>query len=157
MTKRNEMAYKIGQVLFIVLNKKTQVYPMQVVEIITKQTLQGDDVKYKLQGGTDKSVTVFLDDVDGEVFESAEKARQVLTKRANSQINRLVDAAISKSQQWYGSLGEKPVLDPFEMPSTERESDLADTLISPGEEDEVPTVVLPDGTVAKVKINIPTA
>jgi hypothetical protein len=151
------MAYKIGQVLFIVLNKKTQVYPMQVVEIITKQTLQGDDVKYKLQGGTDKSVTVFLNEVDGEVFESAEKARQVLTKRANAQINRLVDAAISKSQQWYGSLGEKPAVDPFEMPPAEVESALEDTLISPSGDEDVPTVVLPDGTVAKVKINIPTA
>jgi hypothetical protein len=34
--------YSIGQVLFVVLNKKSQIYPMQVIEIITKKTLQGE-------------------------------------------------------------------------------------------------------------------
>ena len=32
------MSYHVGQVLFVILNKKTQVYPMMVVEEIIKKT-----------------------------------------------------------------------------------------------------------------------
>lgn len=148
------MTYKIGQVLFIVLNKKSQVYPMQVVEIITKKSLQGEDIKYLLQGGSNKTATVLLNEIDGEIFDSSEKARQVLVKRATSQINKLVDAAVSKSKEWYGS--------DVVTSDTNRFEDFSDVVkqitedSSDDGDDERPTVVLPDGTVAKVSVNIPS-
>lgn len=147
------MSYKIGQVLFVVLNKKSQVYPMQVVEIITKKSLQGEDTKYLLQGGSNKTSTVLLDEVDGEIFDSSEKARQVLVKRATFQINKLVDVAITKSKEWYGSE------ESLSIPS--KSDDFSDIVqqLTVGSDEETddgrPTVVLPDGTVAKISVNIP--
>lgn len=147
------MTHKIGQVLFVVLNKKSQIYPMQVVEIITKKSLQGEDIKYLLQGGASKTSTVLLNEVDGEIFDSAEKARQVLVKRATSQINKLVDAALAKSKEWYGS-----DVSLFETPKTGDVSDMMEqfAINSDGDlDDDRPTVMLPDGTLAKVSVNIP--
>jgi hypothetical protein len=66
--------YSIGQVLFVILSKKSQVYPMQVIETITKRTLNGEEVSYVLQAGAEKSSQITLDKVEGEVFDSAEKA-----------------------------------------------------------------------------------
>ena len=40
------MSYHVGQVLFVILNKKTQVYPMMVVEEIIKKTMQGEETNY---------------------------------------------------------------------------------------------------------------
>jgi len=138
------MQYSIGQVLFVVLNKKNQIYPMRVVEVITKKTLKGEEVRFVLQGGSDSSTTVMLDQVDGEIFDTAEKARVTLSKRATAQIGKMVDVAVEKAKQWYGvSEAEPPRVqelpEPLSLPATE-------------DEDEEPTVMLPDGTVVKVKM-----
>lgn len=109
---------------------------MQVTEIITKRTLQGEETNYILQAGSDRDSKVSMDQIDGEVFESPEKARQTLIQRATQQINRLIDAAVTKSTEWYG---EAATLEREEF--TEKITD-----------DLVETVVLPDGTVAKVRL-----
>ena len=144
--------YQIGKVLYVVLSNKSQVYPMQVIEVITKKTLQGEETKYVLQAGSDKSTTVFLDQIDGEIFDSAEKARITLVKRATNVVNKIVDAAVQKSKLWYPESVNEP----------QTIEDLPDfgTISSPNEvvhDPESQTVMLPDGTVAKVKLAIPNS
>lgn len=134
--------YSIGQVLFVVLTKKSQVYPMQVVETITKRTLNGEEVSYVLQAGAEKSSQITLDKVEGEVFDSADKARKILTHRANEQINKLVDVAIAKSVEWYGIESQPQTI--HELP------EIVPQPISV--EEDVKMVTLPDGSVVKVKI-----
>lgn len=145
------MQYSIGQVLFIVLNKKSQIYPMQVVEIITKKTLKGEEIQYLLQGGSDKASTVLLNQVDGEIFDESEKAKSILVQRATSQINRLVDSAVTKSKEWYGvsaidsspySIQDLPELNTRTFDMSRKAQDGEDAV----------NVTLPDGTVAKVRL-----
>lgn len=144
------MNYSIGQVLFAVLNKKNQVYPMQVVEIITKKTLQGEDVQYLLQGGSDRSTTVLLDQVDGELFDSAEVARKTLTSRATKQINKLIDLAIAKSKEWYPSADSHEPQMLHDLPDFKHSVDMVTS--EPVAIEQSATVTLPDGTVAKIKM-----
>lgn len=139
--------YTIGQVLFVVLSNKNQVYPMQVVEVITKKSLKGEDVKYSLQAGSGSS-TIMLDQVDGEIFDTAEKARKTLIQRATQQINKLVDNAIKKSNEWYKSSEKEQIVQMIEdLPdlSSRSTNDLQT-------HEESTSVILPDGTVAKVKL-----
>jgi hypothetical protein len=131
------MAYRVGQILFVILNKKMQVYPMMVVEEITKRTMQGEQTNYVLQGGSDSSSTILLDKVDGEIFESADEAKYVLTSRATSQIERLVDTAVEKAEQWYSEKDKDDV------------QQVSESL--PEEQKENVEVQLPDGTIAKLK------
>jgi hypothetical protein len=131
-----EILYLIGHIVFVVLSKKNQVYPMQVTEIITKRTLQGEETSYILQAGADRDSKISMDQIDGEVFESPERARQTLMNRASQQINRLIDMAIAKSAEWYGS----PV---------EEKDEIDDVKVI---DDLIETVMLPDGTIAKVKL-----
>jgi len=138
--------YSIGQVLFVVLSKKNQVYPVQIVETITKKTLQGEEVSYVVQAGVDKSTKVTLDKVEGEVFESSEKARKTLTQRATMQINKLVDLAISKSNEWYGSSEQAQTI--HDLPDL-----VAKSLPAKNDDgDEATTVEMPDGSVVRVKL-----
>jgi hypothetical protein len=134
------MAYRVGQILFVVLNKKMQVYPMMVVEEITKRTLQGEEMNYLLQGGPDPSITIFLNQVDGEIFESADEAKYVLSSRATSQVEKLVDAAVSKAELWYSTKVQEP--------STEVIMSLPQSVEN---KDSDVQVELPDGTIAKLK------
>lgn len=133
------MSYTIGQVVFVVLSKKSQVYPMQVVEVITKKTLKGEEVNYVLQGGSDKASTVMLDQVDGEVFDTAEAARSTLVSRASAHINKIVDLAVTKAREWYGASGR---------------ADAPPTSLEPLDPEDMETdkIVLPDGTVARIKM-----
>ena len=134
------MTYHVGQILFVVLNKKMQVYPMMVIEEIVKKTLKGEETNYVLQGGTDTSTTILLNQVDGEIFESADEAKYVLTSRASLQIEKLVDAAVTKANQWYSNQ---------ESPKTQTKQALS--LPSPAGTEETVKVELSDGTVANLK------
>lgn len=140
--------HAIGQVLYVVLAKKNQVYPMQVIEVITKKTLTGEEIRYVLQGGSDKKSTVFLDQIDGEVFDSSERARKVLVQRATVQINKLIDISIEKAKEWY-----KPKEVTNVIP--QRVDDLEELMTEDASIDAVQnsqTIVMPDGTIANIKL-----
>lgn len=95
------MKYNVGQVLYVVLKKETRVYPMQVVEEITKKTLTGEATTYMVKGGTNSNTLLLITDVDGEIFDSPEQAKAVLIARATTSINKLVAAAVQKAAEWY--------------------------------------------------------
>lgn len=132
------MTYRVGQILFVIVNKKMQVYPMMVIEEIVKRTLQGEEVNYVLQGGSDPTTTILLNQVDGEIFESADEAKYVLTNRATAQIEKLVDAAVARANEWYTAQKseEVPVVMSLQQP----------------EQESVVKVTLPDGTMANLKM-----
>ena len=123
---------------------------MRIIEVITKKTLKGEEVRYVLQGGSDRSTTVMMDQIDGEVFDNAQSARMTLTSRARKQIDKMVDAAIAKSKEWYGeSTHETPRAE--ELPSLPPPDFEAED-VEEQEQEAVQSIVLPDGTVAKVKL-----
>lgn len=140
------MSYRVGQVLYVVLQKQTTVYPMQVVEEITKKTLEGTVTDYVLQAGnqTDK---ILLKDIQGEVFETPEKTKKVLIERVSKQIERLVETATKKAHEWYptGTVSHTetiktpiPNLDQIDPQSSD--------------EDDTPQLELPNGTTVRVKL-----
>ena len=132
------MRCSVGQVLFVVLNKKNQVYPMLVVEEISKKTLQGVEVNYVLQGGSDPTSTVLLTQVDGEVFETSEDARNTIVDRATAQIDKLISVAVTKSKEWYPSAYNLTAQQP--------------AAFIPDGDVEHAVVHLPDGKIAKIKM-----
>jgi len=130
------MAYRVGQVLFVIVNKKAQIYPMMIIEEIVKRTLSGEEVNYVLQGGSDQATTILMNQIDGEIFESAEEAKYALISRATTQIDRLVDAAVARSTEWYKLEKQKePIV--MSLPQPEQEN---------------VKITLSDGTVANFKI-----
>jgi hypothetical protein len=133
------MSYHVGQVLFVILNKKTQVYPMMVVEELIKKTMQGEETNYILQGGQDVSTTILLNHIDGEIFESSDEAKYTLINRATTQIEKIIDNAVEKAIAWY-SLSQDDQHSQQEVMS----------LVEANESTEV-KVELPDGSFAKLK------
>ena len=132
------MTYQVGQIIFVVLNKKTQVYPMMVVEEIVKRTLHSEDINYVLQGGSDSNSTVLLDQVDGEIFESADEAKYVLISRATTQIEKMVDLATKRAKEWY------------EKTTDTSKHEIEATTLSDQENASI-KITLPDGTIANLK------
>lgn len=132
------MRYSVGQVVYIILSKKGQVYPMRIIEEITKKTLKGEETNYVAQAGADLSTTILLDQIEGEIFVTANEAKKILIERATSQIEKIVDNAVLKAKEWYTEKSNDDV-EIHELPQPK--------------EDEYPTVKLPDGSVARLKIS----
>jgi hypothetical protein len=168
MTVSKNTTLVLGQVLFIVLKKEMNVYPVQISEIVSKKTLSGEDVSYFVRTGN-KDSNIALTSIEGEIFNSAEEARKTLTKRARLHIDKIVDNAIRKSNEWYDnhvnpaeSQFESSHNDPFRSSrSDDAMSEFKAELLSEtnpnGREtdidglDEGNIIVLPDGQKAKVR------
>ena len=132
------MKYSVGQVIYVILNKKGQVYPMRIIEEITKKTLKGEDINYVLQVGSDTSTTILLNDVEGDVFNTADEARSVLIDRATQQIERIVASATAKAKEWY-------------LTTDNDEQEIHE--LPPERQKDPNFITLPDGTVARLKAN----
>lgn len=130
------MKYKVGQIIYAILNKKGQVYPLMVVEEITKKTIKGEVTSYIVQVGADSSNTSVLEQIEGELFENPEEAKSVLAKRATSQIERVVDNAVKKATEWYHNSSQSDE-EIHELPPSNEANQ---------------TITLPDGTVARIKL-----
>lgn len=142
--------YTVGQVLYFILTKKSQVYPMQVVEVITKKTLNGEVVSYVLQAGPNKDTLITLDKVDGEVYTTAQDARSILVERATTQINKIVENAVAKSSEWYNVVENMPQTI-SDLPDLSTKHAQLYQQIEIEIEDET-SVQMPDGTIVKVKM-----
>jgi hypothetical protein len=146
--------YRVGQILYVVMNKQTKVFPCQIVEELTKKTLSGNSVVYRVAIGK-TSEPRDLSDIDGEVFDDPEVVKKTLTSRAQRMIEKMVAAATKAAGEWY------PTDKGREMPEVQGLSldditpDLTPVDEMPGDDGEQPTMELPDGRTAKVNFKVP--
>lgn len=109
-------SYRVGQVLYVVLHKETKIYPMQVVEEVTKKTLNGTETTYMVKGGPNMPEAVQIDRVEGEFFDSATKVQRALLERATNGINTFVENAVAKAQEWFPTGFEEANADDMPIP-----------------------------------------
>lgn len=132
--------YKVGQVLYVVFKGEKRVVPLQIIEEITRKTLEGLKVDYKLRSGPEDKSFINFNDIDGDVFETPELAIEVLTDRAKNSIEKIVSIAAEKAKTLF-SVVERQVKE-----NVQQESEDA-------QEEEV-RVKLPDGSYARVKFPV---
>jgi len=109
------MSYRVGQVLYVILRKEASVYPMQVVEEISKKTLEGEFTTYMVRAGADVNKVLAITEIDGEIFDSAEKAKNTLVERVSNSISLRVENAIAKAKEWYPTGFEHAIDDPMSI------------------------------------------
>ena len=136
--------YQVGQVLFIILNKKQQVIPVQVTEQVVRRSLNGEEISYSISiPNRDENRVLELDSIDGEVFESIDSVREYMLEQTTQIISTITDRALKVAKNRFDYDG--PLI-----------SDLGHGLAlpSPDESGEPSSVKveLEDGTLANVKI-----
>ena len=67
--------YEVGSVLWVIHTDRPGLMAYQVIEEITKKTLEGEQIQYLVQSATKKSKTVKLDSIKGLIFEDSEEAK----------------------------------------------------------------------------------
>lgn len=157
--------YNVGQVLYVILKKENRVYPMLVIKEINEKTLDGEVTSYMVRGGQDPKSQILVTEIDGEIFDSAERVKETLIERVTANIDRLVDQAVKKAGEWYPNSFEAPADDPMTLlkkvpaptapkqPRGRKASTVVDELKAElsAEADDATIITLPDGRQAKVR------
>ncbi len=133
--------FKVGEVVYFISSKTEQVIPALVAEKITRSSLGGVRVTYVLkvkQGQSAKEIEV--DPEKTQLFESTSEVKDFMMKRTALAIDKLIAAAESVAK----ALRPNPQT-PEPLPAPDVNLDA----INPEEPAEV---VLPDGTVAKLRM-----
>lgn len=106
------MNLSVGQIVFVIPEKQTAVHPMQVIEEITKRMLHlHPDGRNEVVSETDyllKSISnsknLLSSEINGEIFESAEKAKSTMIERATMTISRHIENAVKKANDAFGMI-----------------------------------------------------
>ena len=141
--------YRVGQVLFVILNKRQQVIPVQVNEQVVRRSLSGEDVSYTVLIPAKENDKLYnLDEVDGDVYESIEEVRQVMHEHASSIINSITDKAIkiASSRFEFSPNPLDDIMSEVNDLEPKQESEVGSN------KEEVHQVTLEDGTVANVRL-----
>ena len=137
--------FQVGGVVYFISSKTEQVIPALVAEKITRATLDCEiKVTYVLklrQGSTFKEIEV--DPIKTELFSDTEDVRKFMMKRTSEAIDLLIEAAVKVSRQLKPE-NAQPSIEPQDLSPP---ADLNN--VTP---DEPAEVVLPDGTVAKLRM-----
>lgn len=93
-------AYTVGQVVYLLQTKSFSVVPVQVVEQITKNTLNGSETVYnvKIPG---KEKMLVLSSFDGEIFEDLVEVKAYMIKNVTSNIEKMVVQAGQLANQHF--------------------------------------------------------
>lgn len=148
-----EERYKVGQILFVVMNKATSVVPVQVVEEITKKTINGEAKTYMIKTVLKDEPLYDIKKIKGEVFSSAQQVKETLIRRARSVIDKIVESAVSKASEHFEDGFENVDKGLFTETESEPESDSGQTFdFKPTQEDEYVSVQTPDGKIERVRM-----
>ena len=171
------MSYSIGQVIYVLSSKTQTVLPGIVREEIHHRSLDGENVSYKIAiGPQNKQRIVDLSNVDGEVYGSIDEVRNILISRLTSFVDELCETTIDRVNVWYGQsnknhsapsssserldpsvllneMGQQSYASPIPQQSVKNVNSLRSALSDP--ELNTREIVMEDGTIRKVSINIP--
>jgi hypothetical protein len=141
--------HSVGDIVYIVSNKKRQVLPAQIVEQINRKTLSGEQIQYQVLVAGAKS-PVDLDSLSevGSIFSSLEDVRSSLYAQAEAAIVQVISAAAEMAASHF----------PEESLDSQESHISSDVDVVESGETMIPKVTkrlkvkLPDGTSASVSM-----
>jgi hypothetical protein len=144
--------YQVGQILFLVLHKKQQILPVQVVEEVVRTTLDGKEIDYTVSVPGKSGKSYSLDDIDASVFASLEEVKIHIETNIKQSIEKMISTALAVAEKEFNFKEEL---------STSKNDSIEDHLKEDNEnynvhesdkENKKLKVELSDGTVANFKI-----
>ena len=143
------MNYKVGQVLYLLLNKESRVFPVQVVEVVLRRTLDGEQTSYSVKMPTRDKDIVDLDKIDANIFLTPAELQSFMNENAQKTIASLVQQAHTLASNVFQEEHEENV-----APEVEDE---IDDVVYESEvvqnDNQVATIDLGDGTKARINLD----
>jgi len=84
------MQYQVGQILYICSKKSVKIIPMQIVEIVTRVTIQGDSKEYMIQLPDQEKTVAPLTKIKGDIFTDINEIKSHLVANATVAIEEMI-------------------------------------------------------------------
>ena len=136
--------YEVGSVLWIIHTDRPGLMAYRVVEEITKKTLEGEQIQYLVESATNKSKTVKLESIKGNIYEDSEEAKQKMIENATKAIDGMVVKIQANVDRFFNGKTQDPVNNPEPVIKVKASS----SNLKPGHQ----WVVMEDGTKVQVKL-----
>ena len=137
------MKLNVGQVIYLLTNKSSKVYPALVCEEIKKKSLDGETTNYVVRLPTDDAREVEVDKLDAEIFETIKDAKETMLSRISSEIDSMLEQAVNMSSVFSKFVIDQPVTIEDQAGEENTESAV---------EEDFALVDLGDGKVGRVNI-----
>ena len=95
------MQYKVGQILYICDEERIKIIPIQVVEEVIRNTIEGSEKNYVIMFPDTKKTLASLSKVKGKIFQDPEKVQDYMIKNASDAIKRMKKAAENLRDQCF--------------------------------------------------------
>ena len=92
------MSYSVGQIIYLLSKKDVKVYPVQVIEEVTRKTIEKEMVSYVIKLPDSDETEVLLEQVDAEIFTTISDVESKMMENASKQIKSFLDSAKSMSK-----------------------------------------------------------
>lgn len=86
----SNQVYDVGHILFLLFERKHQVIPVQVIEQITRKTLDGEKMEYIVALPNEKRATTELSSLGAKVFYTIEDAQLHMVESAKNAIDMMI-------------------------------------------------------------------
>jgi hypothetical protein len=148
----SQKRYKVGQVVYVIMSEQNKVLPFQIVEEVTKRTLQGEATLYKVMfGGDANKKHLVLSELKGEVFETLPEVKRFLMDNVTNFVNEQLAAAQKRASVWY-KVAENDGFEDAERLLVQEPQDVPEEPIGTISEEDTNLIELPDGRVVKAKV-----
>jgi len=134
----SDPAYKVGEILYVILEAKMAVIPVCVVESNSRTTSEGIFVTYKVKDPRGKTSTL---KPTWNVFRNPTAVRNSLYENIKKQVDMIVNKAAKIAAQWQVQNNESPL----DCAAPPQGLDL-----EPEIDDDTAIVEMPDGTTARI-------
>lgn len=118
-----EVDYQVGQVLYLVQPDKFAVVPVQVVEQITKNTLEKNEVIYNVKVPNSLKL-LRLKDFDGKIFNDINTVRHFMLENVSQSVENLIKTTISSTKEYFDIDVTTTENAPLVMPSIYESTDV---------------------------------
>ena len=148
--------HEVGQVLYLILNKKQQVVPVQVVEQVVRRTMGGEETLHSVKIPTKKHLYK-LEELDADIYATLDGVREKMRDNAVTAIEEM----ILKANEWEKEYFETPpdpsryTPDTAAAPSQEEYPQLPEfekRKNQSNEKEKKVQITLENGTVANVSV-----
>ena len=150
--------YRVGQILYLLSNKNTRVFPSRVIEEIIRNTLNGKNVDYLIQLPDKDETIASLSELSVVPFSSIGDLRNHMVENAKASIESMVENAVQSAQTIYGETGniesseEKEETVEATVKETVEKKDKKPKSLKK-EEKQFMNIKLQDGKKARIKID----
>ena len=94
------MDYQVGQVLYMCDENKMKIIPMQIIEEITRTTLdKGKEKNYIVMFPDTKKTKVKLSSIEHKIFQDIDEVEKTMISNATDAIKKMRSAAVLLSNQ----------------------------------------------------------